>query len=186
MFLKIQWTGLGKPAQGRLGSPVCTAGCTGSSGCTGSLRSGSHSACLPGTHLAGSDTRPHLEYRAVNLLGIQKHLWGRCDAFNTWFIWEPRGSQIVTFHNKRVEPLTYTLSCPAVVCKTFCAGLRRDHQEAQCGQTIIHFYWDSFLTVVKISEPSHTKYTRFFPSLHDFLTVITVSDCIKMGWQNNT
>lgn len=40
--------------------------------------------------------------------------------------------------------------------------------------------------VVKISEPSHTKYTRFFPSLHDFLTVITVSDCIKMGWQNNT
>lgn len=67
-------------------------------------------------------------------------------VYPTWFIWEPLGSQNVTFHNKRVGPLTYTLSCPAVVCKTFCAGLRRDHQEAQCGQTIIHFYWDSFLT----------------------------------------
>lgn len=60
--LKIQPTCPGKVAQ-RGSCPVCTAGCTRSSGCTGSLHSGSHSACLLGKHLAECGTHPHLEYR---------------------------------------------------------------------------------------------------------------------------
>lgn len=58
----------GRPARAGPGCPVCTAGCTRSSGCTGSPRSGSHSACLLGRHLAGYGTRPHLEDRGGELI----------------------------------------------------------------------------------------------------------------------
>lgn len=62
---------LGKLGQVRPGGrSIGMAGCISSWGYTGSLRFGSHTACRLGKHLAGCDTHPHLEYRAVQWKSI--------------------------------------------------------------------------------------------------------------------